>query len=63
MSHVSYDTSDEGTFDGECPASHPVKLPEVHLYFRIKDYEGGEHVFSDGSSVFHADYFSGCACH
>ena len=86
--HVSYDT-EEGRFDADCPASHPVKIPEVrfsnqalrrssrrfgwldgvalliallrqvHFYFRIQDYTGGEHVFSDGSSVYHSDYFSG----
>ena len=58
MSHVSYDI-EEGRFDGDCPTSHPVKLPEVHFYFRIKDYPGGEHVFSDGSTTYHSDYFSG----
>ena len=46
-------------FDADCPSTHPVKLPEVHFYFRIKEYKGGEHVFSDGSSTYHADYFSG----
>jgi len=58
-SHVSYDDSEAGQFDGDCPASHPVKLPEIHLYFRIQDYPGGQHVFSDGSDIYHADYFSG----
>lgn len=57
--HVSYDLSEGGQFDGDCPSTHPVKLPEIHLYFRIRDYEGGEYLFSDGSSTFHADYFSG----
>ncbi|GMH69991.1 hypothetical protein TrRE_jg3344 [Triparma retinervis] len=57
-SHVSYDLED-GWFDAECPTSHPVKLPEVHFYFRIKEYKGGEYVFSDGTSTYHADYFSG----
>lgn len=26
---------------------------------KVLNYEGGEHVFSDGSDVYHADYFSG----
>ena len=56
-------------FDFDCPASHPVKFPEVHLYVRVLNYEGGAHVFSDGSDVqiikfifvllnvfFHADF-------
>ncbi|GMH78258.1 hypothetical protein TL16_g07728 [Triparma laevis f. inornata] len=55
MSHVSY----EGRFDADCPSSHPVKLPEVHFYFRISNYKGGEYVFADGTSIIHADYFSG----
>ena len=37
QSHVSYDT-DGGTFDGDCPESHPVKLPEVQFFFRIVPY-------------------------
>jgi len=57
-SHVSYDV-EEGRFDADCPESHPVKIPEVHFYFRIKKYEGGEYVFSDGTSTYHADYLSG----
>ena len=55
MDHVSYDTTVEGRFDGDCPATHPVKLPELHLYFRILDYPGGQHVFSDGTDIYHAD--------
>jgi len=58
MDHVAYDI-EEGRFDADCPSTHPVKLPEVHFYFRIKDYQGGEYVFSDGSSTYHSDYFSG----
>jgi len=59
MTHVSYDTTAEGRFDGDCPPSHPIKLPEIHWYFRILNYPGGQHTFSDGSDVLHADYFSG----
>ena len=32
---------------------------EVQLYFRVDDYKGGAYTFSDGTSVVHADYFSG----
>ena len=62
-------------FDFACPASHPVHLPEIHLYVRVRGYEGGAHVFSNDSDVsrhwnlheiflfvlkiFHSDYFSG----
>ena len=31
IAHVSYDESEEGQFDGNCPATHPVKIPEIHL--------------------------------
>lgn len=58
MSHVSYDL-EGGRFDGDCPDDFPVKLPEVHFYFRIVPYSGGQHIFSDGTSFYHADYFSG----
>jgi len=57
MSHVEY-TSD-GAFDSQCPDSHPVKIPQIHLYFRIQNYQGGHHEFSDGTGVYHADYMSG----
>lgn len=42
MTHVSYDLSETGWFDEDCPASHPVKLPEIHFYFRILNYPGGQ---------------------
>lgn len=71
MSHVAYTT---GSWDslpvddrqaeayaGECPSTHPVRIPEIQFYFRIKEYEGGHHVFADGGSEVHADYFSGWA--
>merc|ERR1711973_455608 len=61
--HVNYGLEcDDGRnecHDVLCPASHPVKIPELHLYVRVAGYEGGAHVFSDGSDVFHSDYFSG----
>merc|ERR1719350_1001405 len=28
-------------FDLPCPASHPVRLPELHLYVRVLEYQGG----------------------
>ena len=69
MSHVAYTEGDWGklengdrqneAYNTECPASHPVRIPEVQFYFRIVDYKGGHHVFSDGTSSVHADYFSG----
>jgi hypothetical protein len=55
--HVAY--SEDSEFDTNCPASHPIKLPQVQLFFRIFRYDGGWHTFSDGSGVYHADYVSG----
>ena len=26
-------------FDFDCPASHPVRMPEIHLYVRVLGYE------------------------
>ena len=57
VSHVHYTL--DGELDGECPDSHPMRLPQIRLFFRIMPYDGGWHTFSDGSSVFHTDYISG----
>jgi len=61
--HVVYSTdcgtADTECFEGDCPSSHPVKLPELHLYVRVLGYEGGAHMFADGTDIFHSDYFSG----
>lgn len=63
MSHVAYGegtwSSQEGAFEAECPSSHPVRVPEIQMYFRIKDYAGGAYTFSDGTTAVHTDYFSG----
>ena len=44
MDHVAYGKGDWSTDQGdayasECPDTHPVRIPEVHFYFRILDYE------------------------
>ena len=54
--HVVYSEECNGKEHNECfgfacPASHPVKMPELHLYVRVNDYEGGAHVFADGTDV------------
>merc|ERR1712226_1468517 len=56
-SHVAY--SEGSDPQGACPASHPVKMIQIRIFTRIKPYTGGIHVFSDGSGLFHSDYFSG----
>merc|ERR1711962_1275807 len=62
-SHVAYSLGcngdDNECIDFECPSSHPIKMPELHLYVRVLGYEGGAHMFADGSDIFHSDYFSG----
>lgn len=55
--HVTY--ADFGEPGAKCPESHPVRMPQIELFFRIAPYSGGWHLFSDGSNVFHADYVSG----
>lgn len=57
VSHVHYTL--DGSFDGECPDSHPRRLPQIQLFFRIMPYDGGWHTFSDLSDVYHSDYISG----
>jgi len=69
MSHVAYTKGNWGRFGvddrqyhayaADCPSTHPVRIPEIQFYFRIVGYEGGHHVFADGTSLVHADYFSG----
>jgi hypothetical protein len=63
MSHVAYAdgawTSQEDAFQAECPSSHPIRIPEVQMYFRLYNYQGGAYTFSDGTSDIHTDYFSG----
>jgi len=59
FSEECYEYETNECFDFACPASHPVRLPEVHLYVRILGYEGGAHVFSNDTDIFHSDYFSG----
>ena len=43
MDHVAYGQgqwSDQGdAYFSECPATHKVRIPEVHFYFRILNYE------------------------
>ena len=51
--------SEEIEFSGDCPPLHPIKLPQIQLFFRIMPYDGGWHTFSDSLGVFHADYVSG----
>eukprot|EP00540_Astrosyne_radiata_P004172 CAMPEP_0116859856 /NCGR_PEP_ID=MMETSP0418-20121206/22073_1 /TAXON_ID=1158023 /ORGANISM="Astrosyne radiata, Strain 13vi08-1A" /LENGTH=502 /DNA_ID=CAMNT_0004494161 /DNA_START=213 /DNA_END=1718 /DNA_ORIENTATION=- len=60
MSHVAYSNNgDIMDVTGPCPPSHPVKLPKIEFFVRVSPYTGGPHIFSDGTTRMHADYFSG----
>ena len=42
--HVMYAPECDGDehnecFDFDCPSSHPVRMPEIHLYVRVLGYE------------------------
>ena len=42
--HVMYAPECDGEehnecFDFDCPSSHPVRMPEIHLYVRVLGYE------------------------
>ena len=42
--HVTYAPECDGDehnecFEFDCPSSHPVRMPEIHLYVRVLGYE------------------------
>jgi len=47
MSHMAY--TDDGTVTGDCPEGYNRRLPQIQLFVRIADYEGGKHTFSDNT--------------
>ena len=50
--HMAY--TKNGEAEGECPGTHPVRLPQIAVFTRIAPYAGGVHLFSDGTGYFHA---------
>ena len=58
MDHVAYSSPGEDVSQ-PCPSTHPVRIPLISLFVRLRNYQGGPHVFSDGTTRMHADYFSG----
>merc|ERR1711907_209603 len=59
---MAYTTN--GEVDGECPEGFNRRLPQIQLFVRIQDYEGGQYTFSDNTlesdeEVFHADFMNG----
>jgi hypothetical protein len=52
-SHMAYGTS------SSCPAAFPVKLPRINFFVRWCENCGGPgYVFSDGTTVMHADFWN-----
>merc|ERR1712199_62892 len=61
-SHMAYTV--DGTVGGDCPPGFPKRLPQIQLFVRINNYEGGQYTFSDNTlptdeEVFHADFMNG----
>lgn len=56
-SHMAYTV--DGTVNGDCPDGFDHRLPQIQLFVRIIEYEGGTYQLSDGSDVFHVDFFNG----
>jgi len=56
-SHITYTTN--GEVNGPCPPGFDKRLPQVQLFVRINDYQGGTYQLSDGASVWHVDFFNG----
>lgn len=56
-SHMAYTT--DGNVNGPCPAGFNKRVPQVQLFVRISNYQGGTYQLSDGASVWHVDFFNG----
>merc|ERR1711970_942108 len=56
-SHMAYTL--DGNVGGECPSGFNHRVPEVQLFVRINNYEGGTYQLSDSSDVWHVDFFNG----
>eukprot|EP00985_Skeletonema_marinoi_P017791 scaffold9851_cov214-Skeletonema_marinoi.AAC.2 len=66
-SHMAYTTN--GGVEGNCPSTHPRRLPQVQVFVRIPNYRGVDfnYVLSDGNQIpgvpgawhFHTDFFNG----
>ena len=47
ISHMAY--TDDGTVTGACPEGYNRRLPQIQLFVRIANYEGGKYTFSDNT--------------
>lgn len=57
IGHMAYTT--DGTVGGPCPAGYNKRVPQVQLFVRVNQYQGGTYQLSDGSNVFHVDFVNG----
>jgi len=62
FSHMAYTL--DGTVAGECPEGYNRRLPQIQLFVRLHNYEGGKYTISDNTlpgdkEVFHADFMNG----
>mmetsp|Transcript_19687 Transcript_19687/g.22659 ORF Transcript_19687/g.22659 Transcript_19687/m.22659 type:complete len:501 (+) Transcript_19687:1-1503(+) len=55
--HVAYTT--DGAVGGPCPSGFNKRIPQVHLFVRIKNYQGGVYQLADGNDKFHVDFMNG----
>jgi hypothetical protein len=61
--HVAYAfDEDDGTStdigDDVCPASHPVKIPQLHLRVIYPEQDGASYHLSDHAPIAHADFWN-----
>jgi len=57
-SHMRYTTN--GKINGPCPAEFGHRLPQITLtVWSTEEYNGGIYQLSDGSDIFHVDFYNG----
>lgn len=61
FSHMAYGLDNgvlEGTYPSTCPASHPIKLPQLDFRVLYPVTNGTGYVFSNGMPLIHADFWN-----
>jgi len=56
-SHMRYTTN--GKVNGSCPNGFNRRIPQIQLTVSVLEYNGGTYQLSDGSDVWHVDFFNG----
>ena len=57
INHMAYTV--DGTVAGDCPDGYDRRLPQIQLFVRINNYQGGTYVLSDEADTFHVDFMNG----